>query len=192
MTNKEDIYNLKEQEISLEDFSCENGWILDFGGGGEGTVGQLKGDRVIAIDRRESELLEAIESGSKALPIIMDGKELKFPSNTFQTATSFFAFMYVPEENILTIFKEFYRILAPGGKFIIWDANFSLPTGSDKKLIAFGLNIKLPSGKTIETGYGTRKTFQSMDQIKLLGQEAGFTTLESEEETVQFHIILQK
>ncbi|QEE16770.1 class I SAM-dependent methyltransferase [Promethearchaeum syntrophicum] len=192
MTDEEDIYFLEDQTITLDDFPCDKGWILDFGGGGEGVIGQIKESQVIAIDRRESELLEAIENGSKALPIIMDGKELKFLDNTFHTATSFYTLMYVPEENLLSILKEFYRVLTLKGKFIIWGVNFTHPTEFDKNLIAFRLKIKLPSGKLIETGYGTRKKSQSMKQIINFAKEAGFTIITSKEEGILFQITLQK
>ena len=50
-----------------------DGEILDIGGGGEGIIGQLKGDLVIAIDPNSRELEEAPEGGFK---IEMNAKDL--------------------------------------------------------------------------------------------------------------------
>ena len=54
----DDIYFLDPQAVTVPDFAA-SGYILDIGGGGEGVIGQLKGDQVIAIDRRKAELEEA-------------------------------------------------------------------------------------------------------------------------------------
>ena len=67
------------------------GMILDIGGGGEGVIGKLMGEKVIAIDFKKEELLEAAEG---PLKIIMDARELKFLNESFQTVTAFFSFMY--------------------------------------------------------------------------------------------------
>lgn len=192
MSNKDNIYFLEKQVIVLDDFECDEGWILDFGGGGEGVIDQLKGSKVVAIDRRESELIEALEAGSTALPIVMDGKELKFPNNTFHTATAFYSLMYVPKENIEDIFNEIYRVLIPGGKFFIWDGNFVNPADSGKSILAYELTVKLPSGKIIETGYGTKKTSQSMNEYIALASKIGFKQHFSTSEKIQFHLILEK
>ncbi len=64
-----------------------DGFILDIGGGGEGVIGKLMGEKVIAIDFKKEELLEAAEG---PLNIIMDARELKFLDESFQTVTAFF------------------------------------------------------------------------------------------------------
>ena len=99
---EEDIRFIETQNIDLTDVDLK-GRILDIGGGGEGIIGQLKGERVVAIDRRESELKEA---PGDYLKIIMDAKELKFLDETFETATAFFTLMYIPLENHQIVFQE--------------------------------------------------------------------------------------
>ena len=64
-----------------------DGFILDIGGGGEGVIGKLMGEKVIAIDFKKEELLEAAEG---PLNIIMDARELKFLDESLQTVTAFF------------------------------------------------------------------------------------------------------
>ena len=51
----EEVYFLEKQFLEFQDFECDEGWILDFGGGGEGVIGQVKGTQVISIDRRMGE-----------------------------------------------------------------------------------------------------------------------------------------
>jgi hypothetical protein len=52
----------------VDDFDAA-GYILDIGGGGEGVIGQLKGERVVAIDKQKRELEEAAPG---ALKIVID------------------------------------------------------------------------------------------------------------------------
>jgi len=193
MSEDESVYFLEKQFITFPEFECDEGWILDFGGGGEGIVGQVKGYQVIAIDRRMSELKEALERNCKALMIEMDGTNLKFLDNTFSTATAFFSLMYVRNpQDMKKIFMEIYRVLKPGGKFLIWDANLSLPSNSDKKVVAMYLDITLPSGKVVETGYGTKKSYQKLEEFEDLGKKVGFEVITSEDSEVQFHLGLKK
>ena len=193
MSEDENVYFLEKQSITFPEFECEEGWILDFGGGGEGIVGQVKGNQVIAIDRRKSELKEALERNCKALMIEMDGTNLKFLDNTFQTTTAFFSLMYVRNPNDMKkIFLEIYRVLKSGGNFLIWDANLSKPSNSEKNVIAMYLDITLPSGKVVETGYGTRKIHQKLEDFKELGTKVGFKVITSEDSEVQFYLELRK
>ena len=93
-TNHEKSISIIKTKLDLEEFSHQ-GLILDIAGGGEGVVGQLMGDAVIAIDYQEEELLEAADG---PLKVIMDARELKFLDESFQVVTAFFAFMYFKTE----------------------------------------------------------------------------------------------
>lgn len=191
MGNDNDYYFLDDVVLNLPDFACPDGWILDFGGGGEGVIGHLKGTNVLAIDRRESELVEALETGCPALPVVMDGKDLKFPPNTIPTATAFFSIMYVPKDDIYEIFKEIYRVLRPGASFWIWDGKLGeIPR--DKIASVFRLEITLPSGKVIKTGYGTKKTEQSLELLIEIGEKSGFTVQETHDYGHFFNLVLKK
>jgi len=193
MSARKDIYYLEKQEITLSDFKCDEGWILDFGGGGEGIIGHIKGSRVIAIDKYKGELIEALERGCKALFIVMDGTELTFLDNTFPTATAFYSLMYVKEsEELERIFREIYRVLKPEGRFFVWDGNFALPNDPEKEIIAFKFSITLPTGKLVETGYATRKTAQSFEEFLSLSEKVGFELDSSQNSEFQFHMVLRK
>ena len=72
-----------------------NGKILDIGGGGEGIIGRLYTNQVVAIDIRQDELDEAPTGFEK---IWMDATNLKFKDNSFDHITSFFTLMFMNTE----------------------------------------------------------------------------------------------
>jgi ubiquinone/menaquinone biosynthesis C-methylase UbiE len=128
------------QHVTVNDFKA-NGYILDIGGGGEGTIGRLKGSQVIAIDISKRELEEAPDG---PLKIIMDARELHFLDETFNTVTSFFTLMYINGNDHEKVFSEAFRVLKPGGKFLIWDAIIPKDTTSVHDRVIVPLTIKLP------------------------------------------------
>jgi len=115
----------EKQEIVLNEFEA-NGYLLDTGGGGEGVIGQLKGDQVISIDISEQELVDA---PSTNLKIVMDATDLKFIDNSFNTVAIFYTLMYIKGLDHEKVFKEAKRVLKHGGKLLIWDVN--LPVSKD-------------------------------------------------------------
>jgi hypothetical protein len=60
------VHLFGRQEVVVEDFSS-SGFILDIGGGGEGVIGILKGQAVVAIDFRAEELAEAADGPLKGV-----------------------------------------------------------------------------------------------------------------------------
>ena len=105
------------QEVPLHDFEA-SGYILDIGGGGEGIIGRLKGEQVIAIDPSIRELEEA---PSGPLKVVMDARDLQFLDSTFLTATAFFTLMYIKAADHERVLSEVLRALKPGGRFLIWE-----------------------------------------------------------------------
>ncbi|MCP4764306.1 MAG: class I SAM-dependent methyltransferase [archaeon] len=165
MPKEEEIFTLKKQLIKLTDFKCQSGWILDIGGGGEGFIGLVKGERVIAIDLSKRELSE---TKNNALKLEMDARELKFVDNSFNTVTAFFSVLYIKKEEWDAIFSEINRVLKPGGEFLIWDANFKVPSDENKKMIVVPMIVTLPDGKEVDTGYGVQVHSQNLfDFIKI-------------------------
>jgi len=144
------MHRFEVQQISLTGFDAE-GRILDIGGGGEGIIGIVGGDRVVSIDTNAEELAEAAEG---PLKLVMDGRDLTFLDEMFDVVTSFFTMMYVDREDHEAVFFEAYRVLRPGGRFMIWDVELPARGEGMGDVAVFPLLVELPDGQ-VETGYGT-------------------------------------
>jgi ribosomal protein S18 acetylase RimI-like enzyme/ubiquinone/menaquinone biosynthesis C-methylase UbiE len=162
----------ERQLVAVEGLPA-SGAILDIGGGGGGIIGLFAGERVIAIDRLKEELEEA---PAGPLKIVMDACELQFLDGTFQTATSFFTLMYIKAEDHRRVFEEAFRVLAPGGRFLIWDALFPPRGDSAKDIAVFPVTVELPAGRTISNNYGVRWPSEGRDAAyyQQLAEAAGF------------------
>ena len=177
--SKERTYMLGPFTLDISNVKLE-GRILDIGGGGEGIIGQIKKEQVIAIDKKKEELDEAPKSGD--IKIIMDAKDLKFLDNTFETVTSFFSMMYVPFSDHLRIFQEIYRVLKNDGEFLLWDLNIPNRTKDSKDIYVVTLTVIIPEN-IIETGYGVywvRK--KDVEYYKKIAKNAGFKISEQKVE----------
>lgn len=146
----ERIRRFELQEISLAGFDAQ-GRILDIGGGGEGIIEMLGGDRVVSIDTSAEELAEAAEG---PLKLVMDGRDLTFLDGMFDVVTSFFTMMYVDREDHEAVLSEAYRVLRPGGRLMIWDVELPARGKGPVDVAVFPLLVELPDGQ-VETGYGT-------------------------------------
>ena len=166
------IYRLEPQSLKVEDFPAA-GLILDLGGGGEGIIGRLKGPQVVAIDLSRRELEEA--GGDPLLKIVMDATELKFLDAAFPVATCFFTLMYVPEAKQAQVFREAHRVLAKGGRFLVWD--LQLPTRIDPKrdIALCRFRFQLPR-EEVKTGYGAffPDSPHDLAHYRSLAEAAGF------------------
>lgn len=150
LEKKYHIFPLVEWNLDQID---HRGMILDIGGGGEGVIGQLMGDEVIAIDFQEEELLEAAEGPVK---IIMDARDLKFLNESFSTITAFFSLMYIKtKDDQIKVFQEAARVLKPGGKLHIWDVDLKERPETDKEFYIIHLSYKIGQVDK-ETGFGMR------------------------------------
>jgi ubiquinone/menaquinone biosynthesis C-methylase UbiE len=169
------IFRLDEQTVMLDDFPAE-GWILDIGGGGEAVIGQLKGAQVVAIDMSARELQDAPDG---PLKVVMDARELKFLDCTFHTVTAFFSFMFFQPGDHEKVLQEIYRVLSPGGQFMMWDIEIQQRPVPELDVMAFPLQVRLPSA-VIHTGYGTPYTeicITLHDYISL-AKDVGFKWIE--------------
>ena len=97
-----------------------NGKILDIGGGGEGIIGRLYTNQVVAIDIRQEELDEAPTGFEK---ILMDATHLKFKDNFFDHITSFYTLMFMNTEDQKRAVLEAVRVLKNNGEFHVWDCD---------------------------------------------------------------------
>lgn len=175
-----------QQTVVLQPVQGE-GFILDIGGGGEGIIGRLHGSRVVAIDKRISELEE---TRNEALKIVMDATDLQFLPATFAAATAFFTLMYIPDAELPGVLSEAHRVLRPGGTLHIWDAVIPAEAG-DKKYYVLPLRIVLPE-ETVETGYGVKLKEQTLQTVQALAHEAGFETTGQTPGDTTFHLVLEK
>ena len=184
------FYVIPKQELHIKDFDNRGDWILDIGGGGEGIIGLLKGRDVIAIDRVKRELEETKNS---SLKIVMDVSELLFLDESFSYATSFFTFMYIPETDFEGALSEIWRVLKPGGEFMVWEPIFSIPQDERlKKLAVIPLEIHLPNGPVIETGYGGILRDQNSETIIGPAKRSGFRVIEKKTDKHTFFVRFQK
>ena len=184
------FYVIPQQTLELSDFDTRDEWILDFGGGGEGIIGILKGRDVIAIDRLKQEL-EEVKNDS--LKVVMDASELRFLDCTFSYVTAFFTFMYIQETDFIGILSEIWRVMKPGGEFMVWDPIFVIPEEDrSKRLAVIFLKILFPDGTVNETGYGGPLRDYSIDSIVEPAQKVGFKVIENKTSDHYFFVKFQK
>lgn len=171
MGQEERYFTVNNHVLDLRQMKIP-GRILDIGGGGEGIIGRIFGEKVVAVDQLKKELEEGPEG---PLKIIMDAKELGFLDASFDTVTSFFTLMYVEKEHQKKVFLEVYRVLRPGGKFMIWDVEIPEFSGGKKDVFVIPLTIYLQN-KRIETAYGVMwpGREQNLQKLVEMGRETGF------------------
>ncbi len=162
------------------------GRILDIGGGGEGIIGQVYQQQVIAIDRSQEELDEAPDQCTK---MVMDATSLHFEACEFDHVTAFYSLMYMTMEEQRKSIKEACRVLKPNGEFHIWDAVIprAYPT-------PFTVTLAIDAnGTAVHTTYGIVKTdVQDMALFVSMCQEAGMTLKKQEINNAQFYLQFSK
>ena len=168
---------IEREEIVLSDFAS-SGYILDLGGGCRGTIGRIKGEQVVAIDLSMKELNEA---PSGFLKIVMDASDLKFPDKSFRTVTAFFALMFMKPEIHEKVFSEAYRVLSPGGEWLIWDATIPLRAAAGDNTFTIHLHTKLPK-ETIDYGYSVMRldVERNTEYYGRLAEQTGFKVAKTE------------
>jgi ubiquinone/menaquinone biosynthesis C-methylase UbiE len=180
------LHFFERQEFTVPAFEA-SGYILDIGGGGEGIIGQIRPSQVIAIDLSKRELEEA---PAGPLKIVMDATDLKFLDSTFDTATAFFSLMYMRPEIQRRVFAEVFRVLARGGRWLVWDVAIPRNPGDGTRGPAFQFRFQLP-GKVVETGYGTLwpESPMDLDRYKQLAHESGFEIVSAQQQPGAFQTV---
>jgi len=185
-----DLHLFPQQEVVLHRLPGQ-GLILDIGGGGEGIIGLLMGDRVVAVDLSREELENAPPGNIK---MVMDARELAFLDNSFHTATSFCTLMYIADqEDQRQVLSEVLRVLKPGGRFLIWDVVVPAEHEEGKTTAVFPMKIALP-GDTVRTAYGVAwpQEIHDLDHYVRLAALVGFEVADSGQSGLLFSLELVK
>ena len=163
-----------------------NGNILDIGGGGEGIIGRLYREQVIAIDNRQDELDEAPDGFEK---LLMDATDLRYADSSFDHVTFFFALMFMSTEDQKQAIMEAARVLKDGGEIHIWDCDIA---SAYPEPFCVDVEIQLPN-EHITTTYGVGKLdTQDISSITKMCEDAGLTAIAQSEKENYFHMVLQK
>ncbi len=156
------------QQVEIQEIP--QGRILDIGGGGEGVIAQVGGDRVVAVDKYSSEIDEARGRAPAGAWVVADATALPCANRSFDSATSFFSCMYMSDEVKQKVFRETRRVLKERGEFWVWDARMARGSG----LFAIRLRVDLRGARTINTTYGVKAKDQSAGRMASMLEEAGF------------------
>ena len=182
----QDMHVIDRQTVVMRDPFNDGALILALGGGGEGTMGRLRGRQVVALDRRADELRDAPPGPIK---VIGEATSLPFLDGSFDDVAAFFFLMYVAPSDQLAVLREARRVLRSDGRLYVWDVRIPENTGHVEPIFVVPLTIQFPDG-TVETGYGTRWEGRTQDaaSVRALAEEAGFTLLSEEQNGETFSL----
>ena len=173
------------QDISLKRINSE-GLILDIGGGGEGLVSRIEGERVCAVDIRMSEIREAQIHGAPANWLVGDGRYLCFSDSSFDVVTLWFSLGYMSDWAIKKrVLEEAHRVLKTHGTISIMSSK--IPDSVDQ--FVFWALFTLPDGTLSKTGYGVKgNQGQTMEKVLDLITHLDFEIMNSEDHEEWFSI----
>jgi ubiquinone/menaquinone biosynthesis C-methylase UbiE len=159
------------KKINLQHFSGK-GLILDIGGGGEGLVSRIDGDRTCALDIRMSEIREAQIHGQSSNWFAADGANLCFNDEVFDIVTLWFSLGYM--NNWTTkhaVFEAAHRVLKKNGRLSIMASR--IPESNER--LIFWAEFTLPDGTNSRIGYGVKGgQNQTLPRILELATKVGF------------------
>lgn len=184
----------KHNETPLQDIELErlpgDGLVLDIGGGGEGLVSRIEGDRVCALDIRMSEIREAQIHGHSSNWVVADGTRLCFDEGVFDTVTLWFSLGYMSDwKTKRAVLESAYRALKRDGRLSIIASHVP---DSGASLI-FWAKFTLPDGTVSKTGYGVRGgQNQTLPRILELVTEIGFDNHQYDDHGEWFKLVSHK
>jgi SAM-dependent methyltransferase len=173
------IHFLSKVTLALPELDSD-GRILNLAHGGEDILGKNASGQVIAINLSVDELADIAPD---SLGIVMSPCDLKFVDASFDLAVAFFSMLFVGCGHYSQMFREIFRVLKPGGRFLFWEALIPKQGESSADIVAIPVQVLSPAGP-ISAGYGglwPGQPFQP-DGFEKLAQEAGFT-VESRQST---------
>ena len=177
------------QQITLKRLNPE-GLILDIGGGGEGLVSRIEGERVCALDIRMSEVREAQIHGAPANWIVGDGQNLGFSGGSFDEVTLWFSLGYMRDwDTKRRVLEEAWRVLKEQGSISIMASK--IPDSTEE--FVFWAHFTLPDGTVSKTGYGVRgNQKQTMESVVNLLEKLEFNILSAVDHEVWFSITAKR
>ena len=178
--------NEKAKVVNIKLHQELKGTILDIGGGGEGVIGRLYGNQVVAIDNRQEELDEVPECCRK---LLMDATEMTFEDNCFDNATLFYSLMFMSKSSQQKALCEAARVVKPSGEVHIWDCNIN---SAYPDPFCIDVKVQLPESK-IQTTYGVGKLdVQNVESIKEICELSGLKVYKTETDGLSFFIKCKK
>jgi ubiquinone/menaquinone biosynthesis C-methylase UbiE len=167
-----------------------DGLILDIGGGGEGLVSRIEGEKVCALDIRMSEIREAQIHGHSSNWFVADGSRLCFKDEVFDMVTLWFSLGYMSDWNTKrAVLEAAYYALRKNGKLSIMASR--IPKQGDS--LIFWVTFTFPDGTLSKTGYGVRGgQNQTLSRILKLVTDLGFDQHQYEDRGDWFKIESRK
>ncbi|MGD9395998.1 MAG: class I SAM-dependent methyltransferase [Candidatus Thorarchaeota archaeon] len=186
MTDSQTHIETPEQKIKLERLENED-LILDIGGGGEGLVSRIEGDRVCALDIRMNEIREAQIHGHSTNWFVGDGRNLCFNDEIFDIVTLWFSLGYMSNwDTKREVLEEAYRVLKRNGRVSIMASRIPDIGAS----LIFWATFTFPDGTLSKTGYGIRGgQNQTLPRVLELISDIGFDQHKYEDHGEWFKLV---
>ena len=101
--------------------------------------------------------------------------------------------MFIHPSDHAKVLQEIFRVLIPGGQFILWDVEIPQRPELQKDMLVFTLQVNLPA-TVIYTGYGTPYTEKSLqlEDYVTLAKQIGFELIEQTRAGQTFFCRFQK
>jgi ubiquinone/menaquinone biosynthesis C-methylase UbiE len=189
MSETQTHIEIPEQKIKLRRLE-RDGLILDIGGGGEGLVSRIEGDRVCAVDIRMSEIREAQIHEHFSNWIVADGRNLCFDDRVFDIVTLWFSLGYMSNWGTKrAVLEAAYRVLKKNGRLSIMAS--CIPKAGTS--LIFWATFTLPDGTLSKTGYGVKGgQNQTLPRILELATDVGFNQHQYEDHGEWFRLLTRK
>ncbi|MGY5874931.1 MAG: class I SAM-dependent methyltransferase [Candidatus Thorarchaeota archaeon] len=186
MNNNDSTLVTDIQHITLEKIQG-NSLIVDVGGGSEGLVSRIEGDRVCAVDIKLAKIEEARIHDPASHWFTCDARQLCFQDETFSIATFWFTLGYMSDwETKRSALHEAYRVLRTNGKLSILGSVIDCA----EKRFHFQVLLTLPDSTTSKMGYrvngGQNQTLKTITELCV---ETGFRIVETESHQHWFKIL---